>query len=41
MRDEKWNFQATIEFEYPVPEGSTRMKELARCVEFCKKALES
>ncbi|MCC7342119.1 MAG: sugar phosphate isomerase/epimerase [Bryobacterales bacterium] len=33
MKREKYPFQATIEFEYKVPEGSTRMKEIARCVE--------
>jgi sugar phosphate isomerase/epimerase len=39
IRDNKWPIQATIEFEYPVPEGSDRMKELARTVEYCKRAL--
>ncbi|MEO6739164.1 MAG: sugar phosphate isomerase/epimerase [Chthoniobacteraceae bacterium] len=41
IRDKKWNIQATIEFEYKVPEGSDRMKELARTIEFCRKALAS
>lgn len=40
MRAEKWKFQATIEFEYRVPEGSTRMAEIGKCVEYCKDALE-
>ena len=39
MRDNKWTFQATIEFEYPVPPGSDRMTEIARCVEYCKQCL--
>jgi sugar phosphate isomerase/epimerase len=39
MRKEKYQFQATIEFEYPTPEGSDVMKELAKCVQFCKDAL--
>jgi hypothetical protein len=39
MRDNKWKFQATIEFEYPVPEGSTRMAEIAKSVAFCRQAL--
>jgi sugar phosphate isomerase/epimerase len=39
IRDNKWNIQATIEFEYPVPPGSDRMKELAKCVEYCRAAL--
>ena len=29
IRDNKWPIQATIEFEYPVPAGSDRMKEIA------------
>ena len=33
MRDSKWRFQATLEFEYPVPEGSDLDKELARCMQ--------
>ena len=39
MKKEKYPFQATIEFEYPVPEGSDVMKEIARCVRFCRDAL--
>jgi hypothetical protein len=41
IRDNKWNMQATIEFEYPVPPGSDRMAELAKCVEYCRQALAS
>jgi hypothetical protein len=39
MKVEKYPFMATIELEYPVPEGSDVMTELAKCVEFCKEAL--
>lgn len=39
IRDNKWNIQATIEFEYSVPAGSTRMAEIARTVKFCRDAL--
>jgi sugar phosphate isomerase/epimerase len=39
MRDNKWGFQATLEFEYPVPEGSDLDKELARCMQYCKECL--
>jgi sugar phosphate isomerase/epimerase len=39
MQKEKWTFQATIEFEYPIPQGSTRMAEIAKCVEYCKGCL--
>ena len=39
IRDNKWNIQATIEFEYKVPADSDRMKELAKTVQFCRDAL--
>ena len=39
MRDNKWRFQATLEFEYPVPEGSDLNTELARCMQYCKECL--
>jgi|ERR1043166_905963 sugar phosphate isomerase/epimerase len=39
IRDNKWNIQATIEFEYKVPAGSDRMTELARTIKFCRDAL--
>jgi Xylose isomerase-like TIM barrel len=41
MRDNKWPIQATIEFEYPVPAGSDRMAELAKTIDYCRKALAS
>lgn len=40
IRDNKWPMQATIEFEYPVPPGSDRMTEIAKCVQYCRTALE-
>jgi sugar phosphate isomerase/epimerase len=39
IRDNKWNIQATIEFEYKIPEGSQRMREIARTIKFCRDAL--
>ncbi len=39
IRDNKWNIQATIEFEYKVPADSDRMKELAKTIKFCRDAL--
>ena len=39
IRDNKWNMQATIEFEYKVPATSDRMTEIARTVKFCRDAL--
>ncbi len=41
IRDNKWNIQATIEFEYKIPADSDRMKELARSIQFCRDALAS
>ena len=39
IRDNQWNIQATIEFEYKVPAGSDRNTELLRAIKFCKDAL--
>ncbi len=39
MKKEKYPFQATIEFEYKVPEGSDVLREIAKCVDYCRKAL--
>jgi sugar phosphate isomerase/epimerase len=39
MRKEKYKFQATIEFEYPLPEGSDVLKEIAKSVEYCRSCL--
>jgi sugar phosphate isomerase/epimerase len=39
MKKEKYRFQAGIELEYRIPEGSTTMAEIAKCLEFCKDAL--
>ena len=41
IRDNKWPIQATIEFEYPLPPGSDRMAELAKTIDYCRKALTS
>lgn len=39
IRDNQWNMQATIEFEYKVPAGSDRMTEIARAIKYCRDAL--
>lgn len=39
IRDNRWPIQATIEFEYPMPAGSDRMIENAKCLQYCKDAL--
>ena len=35
MKKERYQFQATIEMEYPVPEGSTLLAEIGKCVQYC------
>ena len=39
MRDKKYKFPATAELEYRIPEGSDSVKELQKCLEYCRKAL--
>jgi sugar phosphate isomerase/epimerase len=39
IRDNKWNIQATIEFEYKIPPGSDRMTEIGRAIKYCRDAL--
>ena len=41
MAERKYKFPATIELEYPVPDGSDAVKEVAKCVEFARKALNA
>lgn len=40
LKKNKYKFPATIEMEYTVPESSDAVKEVAKCVDFCRKALE-
>jgi sugar phosphate isomerase/epimerase len=39
MRKEQWTFPGDIELEYPIPQGSSAVAEVAKCVEYCKEAL--
>ena len=39
MKKEKYKFQATIEMEYPVPEGSSLLAEIGKCVTYCQNIL--
>ena len=41
IRDRKWPIQATLEVEYATPPGSTRLAEIARAVDYCRKVLTS
>jgi sugar phosphate isomerase/epimerase len=39
LKREKYDITATIELEYPIPEGSTVMDEMAKCVKYCRDVL--
>jgi sugar phosphate isomerase/epimerase len=39
MRKNKWAFPASIELEYRVPEDSDAVKEVVKCLEYCRAAL--
>lgn len=39
MRDQKYKFPGSIELEYEIPAGSDAVKEVAKCLEYCRKAL--
>ncbi|MDX2246523.1 MAG: sugar phosphate isomerase/epimerase [Bacteroidia bacterium] len=39
LRQEKYRFLAAIELEYPIPDGSDAVKEVGKCIEFCREAL--
>lgn len=39
MKRNKMTFPADIELEYRIPQGSDAVKEVTKCVEFCKKSL--
>ena len=41
LRDENYPIPAMIELEYPIPEDSSVMEEMAKCAEYCRVALES
>jgi sugar phosphate isomerase/epimerase len=40
MRREKYTFPASIELEYDVPPGSDAVKEVTKCLAFCKEAIQ-
>lgn len=39
MKRNGWTFPGDIELEYKVPQGSNAVKEVTKCVQFCKEAL--
>ena len=41
MKKNKWKMPASVELEYDIPEGSDAVKEVKKCVEYCRTALTS
>lgn len=41
VRKNRWKIPASIELEYPIPEGSDAVKETRKCVEYCRAALSA
>jgi sugar phosphate isomerase/epimerase len=41
LKKNKYKFPAAIELEYQIPAGSDSVTEVKKCMEYCKKALES
>jgi sugar phosphate isomerase/epimerase len=39
LKKEKWPIYGDIELEYNIPQGSTAVAEVAKCVQYCKEAL--
>jgi sugar phosphate isomerase/epimerase len=39
VKQNQWKFPASIELEYDVPAGSDAVKEVRRCVDYCRSAL--
>jgi hypothetical protein len=39
VQKNKWPLPATIELEYQIPEGSDAVKEVRKCVDYCRAAL--
>ena len=41
MRYKKYDFPATIEYEYETPKNSDALSEIKKCIAYCKNALDS
>ena len=40
MRRGIMNLPSTVELEYDIPEGSDAVREVARCLEYCRSSLD-
>jgi sugar phosphate isomerase/epimerase len=41
VKKNKWKMPASVELEYNIPEGSDAVKEVKKCVDYCRTALTS
>jgi sugar phosphate isomerase/epimerase len=41
VKKNKWTMPGSVELEYDIPQGSDAVKEVRKCVEFCRNALTS
>jgi sugar phosphate isomerase/epimerase len=41
MREQHYSFPAAIELEYDIPPGSDILKEIGKCLDYCRRALAS
>ncbi|MDR3095229.1 MAG: sugar phosphate isomerase/epimerase [Bacteroidales bacterium] len=41
LQKEKWKIECDIELEYSIPQGSDAVKEVAKCVAYCREALSN
>ncbi len=41
VKKNKWKMPASVELEYDIPEGSDAVKEVKKCVDYCRTALTS
>jgi sugar phosphate isomerase/epimerase len=41
VQKNKWKMPASVELEYDVPEGSDAVQEVKKCVDYCRRTLES
>jgi hypothetical protein len=39
VKKNKWKIPASVELEYTIPDGSDAVKEVGKCVEYCRTAL--
>lgn len=39
IRDKNWDIACDIELEYEIPEGSNAVKEVSKCLDYCRTAL--